>query len=218
MARTRRRCSDEWLPSPENEPSSDDTTECDQLERLLRGYIDSKRAQQPREPDEHIVIPANGYRLEPGRVYLGSTVEQMGSESLAMSLLGRSSVGRLGLFLNISADLGELQEGNTVNVAITPEWLALRCAIMAARIGTDGSRVVAEQVPPGATRRRARRPAPRSFWRRCEFPGRGNGNSTSGTGLIRDYRPFTTYTMESEVNVYLKADRVFLPARGLGAH
>lgn len=36
--------------SPENEPSSDDTTECEQLERLLRGYIDSKRAQQPREP------------------------------------------------------------------------------------------------------------------------------------------------------------------------
>src|ERR1035441_10506400 len=47
--------------------------------------------------DEHIVMPAAGYRLEPRRVYLGSTLEQIGSETFAMSLLGRSSVGRLGL-------------------------------------------------------------------------------------------------------------------------
>jgi dCTP deaminase len=58
------------------------------------------------DEDEHIVLPADGYRLEPGRIYLGSTVEQIGSETFAMSLLGRSSIGRLGLFLNISADLG----------------------------------------------------------------------------------------------------------------
>jgi dCTP deaminase len=56
--------------------------------------------------DEHIVMSLDGYRLEPGRVYLGSTAEQIGSETFAMSLLGRSSIGRLGLFLNISADLG----------------------------------------------------------------------------------------------------------------
>lgn len=58
------------------------------------------------DADEHILIPKGGYRLEPHRVYLGSTVERIGSETFAMSLLGRSSVGRLGLFLNISADLG----------------------------------------------------------------------------------------------------------------
>src|SRR4051794_11493179 len=56
--------------------------------------------------DEQVVIPTEGYRLEPRKVYLGSTVERIGSETFAMNLLGRSSVGRLGLFLNISADLG----------------------------------------------------------------------------------------------------------------
>ena len=58
------------------------------------------------DADEHVVMPASGYRLEPRRVYLGTTLEQIGSETFAMNLLGRSSVGRLGLFLNISADLG----------------------------------------------------------------------------------------------------------------
>jgi dCTP deaminase len=44
------------------------------------------------ETDEQVVMPAEGYRLEPRRVYFGSTVERIGSETFAMSLLGRSSV------------------------------------------------------------------------------------------------------------------------------
>ena len=56
--------------------------------------------------EERILIPAHGYRLEPRQIYLGSTQERIGSETFAMNLLGRSSLGRLGLFLNISADLG----------------------------------------------------------------------------------------------------------------
>lgn len=51
-------------------------------------------------------IPIGGYVLLPGQLYLASTVEVLGSRRYAMSLLGRSSLGRLGLFLNITADLG----------------------------------------------------------------------------------------------------------------
>lgn len=55
---------------------------------------------------EDIVIPETGYTLKPGIVYLGHTLEVIGSKKYAMSLIGRSSVGRLGLFLQVSANLG----------------------------------------------------------------------------------------------------------------
>jgi dCTP deaminase len=53
-------------------------------------------------------IPAEGALLSPGRVYLGHTMEVIGSNKFVPSLIGRSSMGRLGLFLQLSADLGNL--------------------------------------------------------------------------------------------------------------
>jgi dCTP deaminase len=58
------------------------------------------RIQQP------VRLPLDGYILEPGNLYLGITHERIGSRSYAMTLLGRSSTGRLGIFLNATADLG----------------------------------------------------------------------------------------------------------------
>ncbi|WP_328689991.1 deoxycytidine deaminase [Streptomyces phaeochromogenes] len=55
-----------------------------------------------------IELPDDGYVLRPGVVYLGATVETLGSAEFVTSLIGRSSVGRLGMFLQISADLGQL--------------------------------------------------------------------------------------------------------------
>ncbi|MBU0530978.1 MAG: deoxycytidine deaminase [Candidatus Uhrbacteria bacterium] len=53
-----------------------------------------------------IEIPIEGYVLEPGQMYLGHTKEIIGSSKYAMSLIGRSSIGRYGLFLQVSANLG----------------------------------------------------------------------------------------------------------------
>jgi dCTP deaminase len=53
-----------------------------------------------------IGLPEDGFLLDPHRVYLGHTFEVLGSSVYAMSLIGRSSTGRLGLFLQVSADLG----------------------------------------------------------------------------------------------------------------
>jgi dCTP deaminase len=39
-------------------------------------------------------------------VYLGTTVERIGASATVPSLIGRSSVGRLGLFVQFAADLG----------------------------------------------------------------------------------------------------------------
>ena len=51
-------------------------------------------------------VPKKGFVLEPHQIYLANTYEILGSEKYAMSLIGRSSLGRLGLFLQVSANLG----------------------------------------------------------------------------------------------------------------
>lgn len=53
-----------------------------------------------------IEIPREGYVLEPRKMYLATTKEIIGSSKYAMSLIGRSSMGRYGLFLQCSANLG----------------------------------------------------------------------------------------------------------------
>lgn len=64
--------------------------------------LDSKGQPVFRDVD----IPDEGYVLQPGSMYLGHTLETIGSDQFAMSLIGRSSIGRLGLFLQVSANLG----------------------------------------------------------------------------------------------------------------
>src|SRR4051794_25206730 len=60
-----------------------------------------------------VTMSSDGFLLLPHKVYLGTTLEIIGSSTFATLLLGRSSVGRLGLFLNITADLGHV--GSTSN-------------------------------------------------------------------------------------------------------
>ncbi len=57
---------------------------------------------------EKIVLTEEGYCLQPGCLYLGSTYEKIGSDEYAIQLIGRSSIGRLGLFLQITAPLGHI--------------------------------------------------------------------------------------------------------------
>jgi dCTP deaminase len=65
-----------------------------------------KRFDKERGIFTAIPLPENGLVLEPREMYLGSTLEIIGSDHYSMSLIGRSSIGRLGLFLQVSADLG----------------------------------------------------------------------------------------------------------------
>jgi len=53
-------------------------------------------------------IPEEGFLLEPGVLYLGHTIERMGSSVFVPILGGRSSTGRLGLFVHITAPLGDI--------------------------------------------------------------------------------------------------------------
>nr|WP_202511625.1 dCTP deaminase [Streptomyces sp. SID3343] len=55
-----------------------------------------------------IDIAADGLVLQPGELYLGHTHEQVGSDTYVPLLFGRSSVGRLGLFVEITAPIGDI--------------------------------------------------------------------------------------------------------------
>ncbi|MBG90788.1 MAG: dCTP deaminase [Actinobacteria bacterium] len=53
-------------------------------------------------------IPANGLVLEPGTLYLGRTHEKTITRKFVPMLEGRSSVGRLGMFVHVSAGFGDV--------------------------------------------------------------------------------------------------------------
>ena len=57
---------------------------------------------------EKLIIPSNGLVLEANRLYLGRTVEYSETKNLVPMLEGRSSIGRLGLFVHVTAGFGDV--------------------------------------------------------------------------------------------------------------
>lgn len=55
-----------------------------------------------------LTIPSEGMVLQPGTLYLGRTLEYTATENLVPMLEGRSSVGRLGLFIHVTAGFGDV--------------------------------------------------------------------------------------------------------------
>jgi dCTP deaminase len=55
-----------------------------------------------------IIIPDEGFVLQPNKLYLGRTLEYTRTENYVPMLEGRSSVGRLGLFIHITAGFGDV--------------------------------------------------------------------------------------------------------------
>ncbi len=55
-----------------------------------------------------IPIPDDGFILEPGELYLASTIEHTESKEHVPMLNGRSSTGRLGLSIHVTAGTGDI--------------------------------------------------------------------------------------------------------------
>jgi len=66
--------------------------------------LDMKKAGET----ETIQIPEEGLVIEPGRLYLGRTLEYTETFNLVPMLEGRSSIGRLGLFVHVTAGFGDV--------------------------------------------------------------------------------------------------------------
>ncbi|HMV43028.1 MAG TPA: dCTP deaminase [Leptospiraceae bacterium] len=59
-------------------------------------------------PSEKIIIPEEGYLLKPGILYLGRTLEYTETHNLVPMLEGRSSIGRLGMYVHVTAGFGDV--------------------------------------------------------------------------------------------------------------
>ena len=57
---------------------------------------------------EKIIIPDDGCVLQPGKLYLGRTFEKTSTNTYVPMLEGRSSVGRLGLYIHVTAGFGDI--------------------------------------------------------------------------------------------------------------
>jgi dCTP deaminase len=57
---------------------------------------------------ERIRIPEDGMVLKPNKLYLGRTIEYTETHNLVPMLEGRSSIGRLGLAIHITAGFGDV--------------------------------------------------------------------------------------------------------------
>ena len=63
-----------------------------------------------RRPNRYrrYIIPPEGFVLQPFKLYLGRTVERTETHNCVPMLEGRSSIARLGLFVNASAGFGDV--------------------------------------------------------------------------------------------------------------
>lgn len=70
-------------------------------------YVYENEILDPKVKQKTILIdiPDDGLVLQPNKVYLGYIREKMGSNFFVPIINGRSSIGRLGLFIHITANL-----------------------------------------------------------------------------------------------------------------
>jgi len=85
-------------------PNSYNLTLSDELLVYKNRELDMK---VPNEA-EHIKIPPEGLLLESNRLYLGRTREFTETHNLVPMLEGRSSIGRLGMFVHVTAGFGDI--------------------------------------------------------------------------------------------------------------
>jgi dCTP deaminase len=75
------------------------------LGNTLRVY-DEKIIDPKKENSTTLIeIPPSGFVMQPSVLYLGHTQEVMGSDHYVPIIRGRSSIGRIGIFVHITADL-----------------------------------------------------------------------------------------------------------------
>lgn len=104
----KRRLGKDILIEPFNDEQLNPNSYNLRLHRELLVYTDNVLDMKTKNNVVSMVIPQEGLVLEPGKLYLGRTVEYTRTDSLVPMLEGRSSIGRLGLFIHITAGFGDV--------------------------------------------------------------------------------------------------------------
>ncbi|MGH7136111.1 MAG: dCTP deaminase [Pirellulales bacterium] len=85
-------------------PNSYNLTLHDELMTYEELVLDMRKANRVRR----ITVPPEGLVLNPHQLYLGRTIERTETHNLVPMIEGRSSVGRLGLFVHVTAGFGDV--------------------------------------------------------------------------------------------------------------
>ena len=78
------------------------------LHNELMVYDKTPLDMKKDNPASKIIIPEDGLLLDNRKLYLGRTVEYTETHNLVPMLEGRSSIGRLGLFVHVTAGFGDV--------------------------------------------------------------------------------------------------------------
>ena len=78
------------------------------LHNKLLCYDHDVLDMKQKNPASEIEIPEEGLVLQPNKLYLGRTSEYTETFNFVPMLEGRSSVGRLGLFVHVTAGFGDV--------------------------------------------------------------------------------------------------------------
>ena len=83
------------------------------LGKYLAVYKDRELDARKHNQIEEIVIPEEGYVLQPNMLYLGVTEEYTETHTTVPFLEGKSSIGRLGIHIHATAGKGDVGFCNT---------------------------------------------------------------------------------------------------------
>ncbi|HZH67602.1 MAG TPA: dCTP deaminase [Chitinophagales bacterium] len=78
------------------------------LSKHLAVYSNETLDAKQHNPVRHFEIPEEGFVLQPGVLYLGSTLEYTESHAHVPFLEGKSSIGRLGIDIHATAGKGDV--------------------------------------------------------------------------------------------------------------
>jgi len=78
------------------------------LSKHFAQYIDKTIDAKKHNKIKHFEIPAKGFVLKPGQLYLGSTLEYTETHKHVPFLEGKSSTGRLGIDIHATAGKGDV--------------------------------------------------------------------------------------------------------------
>ncbi len=78
------------------------------LHNELAVYKETTLDMKKENDLQFFTIPATGFLLEPHQLYLGRTIERTETKDFVPMLEGRSSVGRLGLNVHVTAGFGDI--------------------------------------------------------------------------------------------------------------
>lgn len=81
------------------------------LSNTLILYTERVLDVKKKNPSAPIIIPEEGIVLQPNIVYLASTIEYTKTLRHVPILMGKSSLGRLGLFIHVTAGFGDVGFG-----------------------------------------------------------------------------------------------------------